>query len=142
MTKDKFIVRRNISFFYFDYNPAEEHKESVRNYLKDISEEVEKIGEPYVAIDFYGAVPKHRIKPTGHLFIYDIQDDLNKLEEICKFILSKDRKYIPVEVDCNNKKDYNVIEQILKENYGDKGRLTNGFLGISGLFGMKKIKKK
>jgi hypothetical protein len=142
MAKDKFVVRRNLSFFYLNENHVEEYKESVKNYLKEISEKVENIGEPYVAIDFYDSKPKTRARPTGHLFIYDIQDDLNKLEEICNFVLSNERKFIPIEVDCSKKEDYGMIENILKKNYGDKGRLTNGFLGISGLFGMKSIKKK
>jgi hypothetical protein len=141
MSKEKFSERRNINFFYLDINHVEDYKLSVKNYLSNISEEVEHIGEPYVTVDFYDFRPKIRRKPTGHLFIYDIEDNYNKLEEICKYVLSKERKFIPVEVDCSNKKDYPIIEKILKENYGEKGRLTNGFLGLSALFGMRRIKR-
>lgn len=142
MGKEKFSERRNINFFYLDTSHVEEYKKSVKNYLSSISEEVENLGFPFVTVDFYDFRPKIRRKPTGHLFIYDIEDNYNKLEEICKFVLSNERKYIPVEVACSDKKDFQVIEKILKENYAEKGRLTNGFLGLSALFGMRRIKKK
>ena len=82
------------------------------------------------------------VSSQGNLYICDLQDSTNKFEEVCKYVLSKDREFIPTTVACSDKKDYGVIERILKENYGDKGRLTNGFLGLSGLVGMKRIKRK
>ena len=67
-------------------------------------------------------------------------EDLNKFEEVCKYVLSRNRKFIPVEVSCENKRDYNMIEKILRENYGEQSKLTNGFLGIGKLMNIKNIK--
>ena len=74
-------------------------------------------------------VPEHREKVIGYLETKE--EDIEKLSLPSVWVN-----------DCRFKEDYKMIEGILKENYGEKGKLTNGFLGICVLFGTKRIKRK
>ncbi len=132
--------QRNISFWYFRDSHVQAYKENVLNYLKENSRDFEKVGFPYIIIDFHNMNKRKNPDPTNHLFLHDLREDSNKLEEVCGYVLSKDRRFIPLSVSCSDKKDYNMIENILKENYGEKGRLNNGFLGIGWLGNIKNIK--
>jgi hypothetical protein len=141
MGKNKFVIKRNLSFHYLSENHVENYRRIVREYLRNLSDEIEKMGEPYLIVDSYGFEPRIKNNITEQIFIYDVEDNLNRFEQVCKHILSKDRRFIPIEVACSNKEDYGMIEKILKENYGEKGKLTNGFLGLSKLNGMRSIKR-
>ena len=135
-----FMNERQVSFWYFKNNHVEGYKKSVLNYLKGNVQNFEKEGSFQLIVDFYNCNKRENPDPTGHLYVRDLEDKENKFESFCEYVLSKDRRFIPVEVSCRNKKDYGMIERILKENYGDKGKLTNGLLGIGFLGNVKSIK--
>jgi hypothetical protein len=129
---------RHLSFFYLNGNHVPEHREDVVRYLEEKEKDIVNIGFSQLWIDLHNSSSRENPRPTGHLYIQDIEDNEKKFEEVCKYVLSKDRKFIPVAVDCRFKEDYKMIESILKENYGEKGRLTNGLLWL-GVFGPKNI---
>jgi hypothetical protein len=132
---------RSLSFFYLKDNYLEEYKNSIRESLKLYEEGSKGIAFPQVIVEFNGFNGNRDPNSTGHLFLYEVDKSSNKFEEVCKYILSKDRKHIPISVMCKDKKDFGMIENILRENYGEKGRLTNGFLGMGLLFKEKTIKR-
>lgn len=133
---------RNLSFFYLSETHIEVYREYVLDFLENNHEDFERVGFPEVIVEFYNFQIRKDNRLDGHVYIQDLEDKINKFEEVCNYILSKKRNFIPVCVSCKNKKDYGMIEKILKENYGEKGKLTNGFLGIPGLFNQKNIKFK
>lgn len=132
---------RSLSFFYIKDNHLEEYKNSIKESLKLYEDDSKKIAFPQVIIEFNDFNGKRDSNSTGHVFLCEIDKSSNKFEEVCKYILSKERKYIPISVMCKDKKDFGMVENILRENYGEKGRLTNGFLGIGLLFKEKTIKR-
>jgi hypothetical protein len=136
------MKERHLSFYYLDGNHIPEYREKIIRYLETKEEDIEKLSFPYVWVNLHSPSKRENPRPTGHIFIQDMNDNEGQFEEICKFVLSKERRFIPVEVDCRFKKDYKMIESILRENYGEKGRLTNGFLGLCALFGTKRIKRR
>jgi hypothetical protein len=135
------MKERHLSFYYLDGNHISEYREKIIRYLETKEEDIERLSLPSVWISLHSPSKRENPRPTGNIFIQDMNDKDNKFEELCKYILSRNRQFIPVEVDCRFKKDYKMIVSILKENYGEKGRLTNGFLGLCVLFGTKRIKR-
>lgn len=133
-------MKRNISFWYFSENHVEAYKKSVLQYLENYLNEFEKISSLSIVMDFHNGDKIKNKSPTNHLFLCDLGEDSNKLEEVCKYVLSRDRSFVPLSVSCHNKADYEMVEKILRENYGEEGKLTNGFLGIGRLTNLKNIK--
>lgn len=46
-------------------------------------------------------------------------------EDAMRYILSKDRRYLPAFVSCCNRPDYSLVENILKEERGEEYFLDN-----------------
>ena len=135
------MEKKSIGFLYFAPNHAEEHKEEILDYLKEVSQEVNVLNQFQIIVDFHKTNLRKNPSPTEFLFLQDLEENSNKLEEICQHVLSKDRKFIPISVFCEDKTKYDMIEDILNENYGEEGKLTYGFLKLGKLFNMKYIKR-
>jgi hypothetical protein len=69
--------------------------------------------------------------------IVSIFGDGKKCEEVCKFILSRERTFSPNFVTCIPREKYNFVEKILKEERGEDSRLNKGLLEY--LFNGRKI---
>lgn len=125
--KEDITERRNLSFWYLSEFNTPEYRKNVRNYLKEKEGDLERIGFGHLIIDLYDFNRIENKLPTGHIYLLDLEDKENKFEEFCRYILSKDRRIIPEGIKCKNKEDYGMIEKILKENYGERGKLKNPF---------------
>jgi hypothetical protein len=118
--------QRRANFWYFKQNHIPSYKKKVKDYLSNLEDTLEK-EFPRLFIDLYDMDKRENKEPTGHLFAVELPDELKQLGSLYDFILSKDRMIKPIEVSCNKKEDYALIEQILKENYGNEGKLKNYF---------------
>ena len=132
---------RSISFFYASKSPIPKYKKSIINYLKESEEAIKQVGEPQIIVELHDFDKRFYPEPNGNIYVSDLGNNPGKFTDVCEYILSKDRKFIPLAVSCKDKKDYGMIEKILKENYYDKGKLTNGLFGIGALFNQKIIKR-
>jgi hypothetical protein len=118
---------RNLSFYYLNENSTDEYKSKIKIYLSKKAKEIEKIGKPGVIVELYDFNRIKNKNPTGHIYLLDIENNANNFEEICNYILSKNRKFIPQGVKCGIKEDYDMIKDILKENYDKDVKLRNYF---------------
>jgi hypothetical protein len=132
---------RDASFFYLTGSFVSDYRKRIVDYLKEKEEDLKDIGMPQLIVDLHDGNIRENRDPTGHLYIHDIENNSNKFEDICNYILSKERKFIPLVVACRDKQDYSLIEKVLKDNYGDKGKLTTGMLGIGLLVNERRIKR-
>lgn len=134
---------RDMSLFYLRESFTGEYKSIILNYLKENELKFKYLGEPEIVVELHNFDRIENPNPNGHLYIFDREGkNPSKVEEVCRYVLSKDRKFIPLDVTCREKNDYILIENTLKENYGKKGRLTMGPLGLGGLFNQRGIKRK
>ena len=131
---------KNASFFYVGNNFTSEYRNKLLKYLGTHYEDFVKVGEFKMIIDFHNLGRSIDENLDGHLFVQNLEASPEKFEEFYNYVLSKDRQFIPVVVFCSDKKDYSVIENVLKKHYGEKAKLTNDILGIGRLFNHKKIK--
>lgn len=133
---------RDASFFYLKDNLSEEYKKEIINYLEESEFYLKEIGSPEIRINLFDVKKIDNPNPTGHLYLHDFDgNNLAKFGQVCKYVLSKDRKFIPSVVMCHQKSNYNLIERILKDNFGDQARLTKGFLWAGFLKNYRMIKK-
>ncbi|MCK4552682.1 hypothetical protein KAT80_00570 [Candidatus Pacearchaeota archaeon] len=139
MEKDS-TKRDLINFWYLNQNHTIDYKEQVVNWLYEHFEDFRDVAKPSLWVDFYDFKPNHKSNITGHVFVSELEEDSKKLQTFYNYVLSKERTFIPIGIACTDKQDYSLIEEILKQNYGRKGKLTNDFLGIGKLFNQKTIK--
>lgn len=126
---EKLSDKRNASFWYFNTSHIPQYKQKVKNYLQNLEESL-MLEFPYLLIDLHDMNKRENKEPTGHLFAIELPEVTSQMENLYKFILSKDRRIRPLEVKCSKKEDYQLIERILKDNYGDKGKLKNYFWNV------------
>jgi hypothetical protein len=119
--------RRNLSFWYIQENNIQTYKTECINYLEKLSKEIKGQGLTKLIINFYDLKKESRDNINGHVYIHDLEDNEKQFEKACKYLLSKERKFMPTEVKCKNKKDYKMIKEILEENYGKEASLKNNF---------------
>lgn len=135
------MKERTASFFYLNENHVPNYRKKVIEYLKENEYKFKNIGEPHVVVELHDFGRKENPDPSGHLYLHELEQDSVRFDEVCKYTLSKDRRFIPVSVICKDRKNYGLIKKILKENYGEKGKLTNGLLGLGAIFNIKTIKR-
>ncbi|MGY4884544.1 MAG: hypothetical protein ACP5NZ_03115 [Nanobdellota archaeon] len=133
---------RRTNFFYLKESFVEDYRNKVLRYLRENEYIFNEMEDPRVVVELHNFNRKEHPHPNGHLYIHELEEGSDKFEEILKYVLSKDRAFIPVSVICEPRTDYGLIKKILKENYGKRGRLTNGLLGLGGVFNVKTIKRK
>jgi len=122
---NKITNQRNVNFWYFDSKHTEEYKEKVINYLKSKEEELSFKNFSALIINLHGMNKRENPNPTGHIFATELPGEKKQLRGLYDFLLSKDRMIKPLGVLCNKKADYQLIKDILKENYGEEGKLVN-----------------
>jgi hypothetical protein len=125
--KEDITQKRNLSVWYINASDAPNYKNEIGNFLKEEENNIKKIGLGKIIIDLFYRNKREDTNPTGHMRILDLEDDANRFKEVCKYILSKDRRFIPKEVKCKNREDYKMIEEILEENYKGNIILKNNF---------------
>lgn len=125
-----------ISFWYLHHNHLQDYKQKVLRDLKKNENKFQNFGDPEIIVDLYNMDKLHQKEVTDHLFISTLNKDLISM---CEYILSKDRFYLPVSVSCESKKDYSVLDTILKKNFGEKSKLSNCLFGIGFFINIKSI---
>ncbi len=125
-----------ISLHYWDENHIKKHKKKVGRYLDFIQGKTKGLFLKNVYVFFNDKIAG---LSNGHVFVSNIAKSGDGLEDVLKYLLSKDRSHIPITISCHKEED-SLIKKILKENYGSKGKLTNGFLGMGKLSNQKTIK--
>lgn len=123
------VDNRDFSFSYFGQAHSDSYKNQVIDYLDKNASHIKKMGGSSLIIEMYDFNAENK-KPTGQIFISEANARKNpkKLEDICKYLLSNEREFIPDAVNASKMEDYNLIKNILEENYGGRGRLKNEFL--------------
>lgn len=118
---------RNLSFWYLSEMSTKDYRQKIKNYLLEEEKNIDEAGFGYLIVDLFNFNRYKNKIPSGHVFVLELETKENKFEKLCRYILSKDRKFLPTEVKCSKKEDYKMIENILKENYGKDGNLKNYF---------------
>jgi hypothetical protein len=88
--------RRRLSFFYTNESQIQDYRKSIVDYLKRNENAFKEIGEPRVIIEFHDFDKRENPNPSGHLYIQDLEDNSNQFERVCRYVLSKNRKFIPL----------------------------------------------
>src|SRR6056297_2658722 len=127
--KEKEEQKRKISFFYLNRNSADSYKEEVTNYINEKEQDLNKIAGLDIVVVAHGFGKKKSKKTSigGHLYVQEIMNNPEKITELSNYILSNKRRFIPKAVKTNNKQDYELIENIIKKEYGSNSGLKNYF---------------
>lgn len=126
-----------ISLHYWDQSHNKEHKEKVGAYLNFLCGATKGLFLKNIYVFFNDKIAG---LSNSHVFVSNLEKLDDGFEDVLKYFLSKDKRYIPITISCSRKKDYGLIEKILKKNYGNKGKMTNSFLEIEKLFNQKTIR--
>jgi hypothetical protein len=103
----------------------------------DGGENFSKVAD-YLQYDIYGRMPNFVLDPNEtSQDILIVKRNGVFPEDIVRYLLSKDRVFLPDEVSCGDKKDYSEIERIVSEEFG--GHLKNSFFGK--IFNCREIEK-
>mgnify|MGYP000208594942 CR=1 FL=1 len=120
--------KRNVSFFYIGLNDSDEYRETINKYLEEKEKEFNDVGGLGVIVMAHNFDNfNNNQNLSGHLYVQEIEKNPEEFEEVCDYVLSKERKFIPKAVKCNINEDYSMIEDILKKNYGENAGLKNNF---------------
>lgn len=114
---------KNISLYYWNSSYFEKDKEEIKYNLNFIEEEAKKLFPGIISV------------VDSHVFIDNFEKSRKNMGDVLKYFLSKDRSYHPVVISCSEKKDYEGVEKILQENFGEDAKLLNGTRGQHFLFG-------
>ncbi len=107
-------------FHYFGENKIirrELKREDLFNYLNQMSSYL-RLNENVLCI----APPENRVSEG----IILVQSNTSQLESVCKYVFSEKRIILPEFVTSENK-NYQIIENVLKEEQGDSAKLKWGF---------------
>lgn len=118
---------RMVSFWYLPTGATPEYKHKVSEFLQEITPSAKGVMPASIYVGPHESLNPSE-NPSGlvsSIYFLEVEKPkVDNLETFCEYILSREQKIKPVFVSSNIMRDYGRIEEILKDIYGEKARLT------------------
>ena len=125
-----------VSLHYWDSNHVDSFKNSKKRYLAGLENAFGNVSTEGVLLSF----DKNHGEYTGHVSFMDCENSYERIYTAVDYALSRGSSNLPVWISINKKNDFSLIEDILRDHYGESVKLNYGLFNIGKLMKEAKFK--
>lgn len=125
-----------VSLHYWDSNHVDSFKKNKKRYLSNLESAFSDVSLGNLFLDFNKVEGEY----TGHVFFIDSENSYHRIYSAVDYALSRGADNLPTWISINKKKDFSIIEDILKFHYNDDVKLNYGLFNIGKIMNEAKFK--